>query len=54
MILKYLVNIIDFFTIYGLRYICWIKHITKPGKGERRGHRLVGLSIVEKIDQGNY
>ncbi len=30
-----------------------IRHITKPGKGERRGHRLVGVSIVEKIDQGD-
>jgi hypothetical protein len=31
-----------------------IKHISKPGKGERRGHRLVGLSIIGKIDQGKY
>jgi hypothetical protein len=30
-----------------------IRHITKAAKGELRGHRLVGVSIVEKIDQGD-
>lgn len=30
-----------------------IEHITKPAKGELRGHRLVGVFIVEKIDQGD-
>ena len=30
-----------------------IKHITKPAAGKHRGHRLVGVSIVEKIGHGN-
>jgi hypothetical protein len=28
-----------------------IRHITKHAKGKLRGHRLVGVSIIEKIDQ---
>ena len=27
-----------------------IKHITKPSKGRNKGHRLVGISILEKTD----
>jgi tmRNA-binding protein len=27
-----------------------IKHITKPSKGKNEGHRLVGISILEKTD----
>ena len=27
-----------------------IKHITKPSKGNNKGHCLVGLSILEKTD----
>ena len=30
-----------------------IKHITKPAAGGHRGHRLVGGSIVEKLDHRN-
>jgi hypothetical protein len=28
-----------------------IKHITKPGKAAHQGHRLVGISILKKLDQ---
>ena len=27
-----------------------IRHITKPNKGKNKGHFLVGLSILEKLD----
>jgi hypothetical protein len=27
-----------------------IRHITKPNKGNNKGHFLVGLSILEKLD----
>jgi len=32
-------------------YKAEIKHITKPGKGKNEGHCLVGISILQKIDQ---
>ena len=32
-------------------YKAEIKHITKLDKQEHRGHRLVGLSILKKLDQ---
>ena len=28
-----------------------VRHITKPNEGKNKGHYLVGLSILEKIDQ---
>ena len=31
-------------------YKAEIRHITKPNKGKHKGHYLVGLSILEKID----
>ncbi len=31
-------------------YKAEIKHITKPSKGKNEGHRLVGISILEKTD----
>jgi hypothetical protein len=31
-------------------YAAEIKHITKPNKQEHRGHRLVGISILNKLD----
>jgi len=27
-----------------------MRHITKPNKGKHKGHYLVGLSILEKLD----
>ena len=30
-----------------------IQHVSKPSKGKNRGHCLVGLSILEKIEQLN-
>jgi len=27
-----------------------IKHISKPNKGKNKGHCLVGISLLEKID----
>ena len=34
-------------------YKAEIKHITKPGKDKNDGHRLVGISILQKIEQLN-
>ena len=31
-------------------YKAEIKHITKPGNDKEEGHRLVGISILQKID----
>ena len=31
-------------------YKAEIRHITKPNKGKHKGHYLVGLSILEKLD----
>jgi hypothetical protein len=31
-------------------YRAEIRHITKPNKGKNKGHFLVGLKILEKID----
>ena len=32
-------------------YTAEIKHITKPANKENQGHRLVGISILKKLDQ---
>ena len=32
-------------------YTVEIKHITKLDKQERQGHRLVGISLLKKLDQ---
>ena len=32
-------------------YRAEIKHITKPDKGKNAGHCLIGLAILEKIDE---
>ena len=34
-------------------YKAEIKHISKPGKGKNQGHCLVGISILQKIEQLN-
>ena len=34
-------------------YKAEIKHITKPDKGKNEGHCLVGILILQKIDQLN-
>ena len=44
----------DFFSSDGAgptgNYRVEIRHITKPNKGKNKGHFLVGLKILEKID----
>jgi hypothetical protein len=35
-------------------YKAEIRHITEPNEGKHKGHYLVGLSILEKIDQPEY
>ena len=32
-------------------YKAEIKHISEPVKGRNQGHRIVGISILDKIDQ---
>jgi hypothetical protein len=34
-------------------YKAEIKHISEPGKRKNQGHRLVGISILQKIDRLN-
>ena len=34
-------------------YKAEIKHISNPVKGSNQGHRIVGISILEKIDQAD-
>ena len=35
-------------------YKAQIKHLSKPDKAEVRGHTLVGVSVLEKMDQQDW